>query len=133
MKASELRNIIKEEVCNVKLSILNENIVQDIMALILSPKAKRAAKALKSDPDFIELQKEIEHTTKSLEQINKRLERNLAKRTETMKGMQDAGIKINTSMDSEQMFRAYKDWQSERNKKVGIKSSGIQDWEKYFK
>jgi hypothetical protein len=128
MKASELRQIIKEEVYNVKLKMLDENIVQDIMALILSPKAKKAAKSLKSDPDFIELQKEIEQTTKSLEQINKRLERNLEKRQSITKDMQKSGIDVNMNMDADQIYNAFKTWQSKESKKVG-KS----EWEKYFK
>ena len=130
---NSLRKLISEEIQKVRLEILEENIVSDILAVILSPKVKKAMKALKDDPEFKELEKQAKLAQQELEAINKRIERNLEKRDKAMSDMQKSGIKVNSNMSAEQMFKAYKDWQANLNKTVGLKSSGIKDWQKYFK
>lgn len=128
-----LKKLITEEIRKVQLEILEENIVSDIMALILSPKVKKAMKTLKNDPDFKELETQIKRSKEEAEAIAKRIEHNMEKREKAVSDMQKAGIKVTTSMDAEQTFRAYKDWQSKMNKAHKIGKTGISDWEKYFK
>lgn len=132
MSSSKLKKLISESYNN-RLNRLNENIITDIMALILTPKLKKAMKSLKADPEFKELEQQIKKSKEELEAIAKRLERNLEKRQETINDMQKAGIKVNDNMSPEQMFRSYKEWQAKLNKSVGLKSSGLKDWQKYFK
>jgi len=133
MKSFNLRKLISEEIRKVKLEILDESIAADILSLVLSPKVKKAVKTLKNDPEYKELERQAKLAQEELEAIHKRIERNLEKRNKAVSEMQKAGIKINSNMNAEQMFRAYKDWQSQLNKSVGLKSSGLKDWQKYFK
>lgn len=130
MKKS-IRQLIKEEVQKVKLSILEESIVNDIMMLVLSPKIKKVVKTIKSDPEFQELERQAKLAKDELEAITKRIERNLDKREKAVAEMKKAGIKVDTSMDSTQMFKAYQDWSKNIDKHVkarGAKSA----WEQYF-
>jgi len=113
---------------NRKLSILNENILNDIMALILTPKLKKAMSSLKADPEFKELEKQIKLAKEELEAIAKRLERNLDKRKSIVADMNKAGIKVDVDMDSEKIYQAYKSWQSKESKKIGKP-----EWSKFFK
>ena len=127
MSSSKLKKLISESYNN-RLKRLNENIITDIMALILSPKLKKAMKSLKADPEFKELEQQIKKSKEELEAISKRLERNLEKRQELVKDMNKAGVKVDTSMNSEQIYQAYKSWQSKEAKKVGRP-----EWAKFFK
>lgn len=128
-----LKKILSEEIQKVRLELLEESIISDIMSLILSPKVKKAMKNLKDDPDFIELERQIKVNADELNAINRRLEKNLSEREKHIVDMKKAGIKVEAGMNGEQMFRAYKEWQEKLNKSIGLKKSGIQDWEKYFK
>jgi HD superfamily phosphohydrolase len=123
-----LKSLIKEQVYHVRLEILEETIISDIIALILSPKAKKNLKALQNDPEYIELEKQAKLASKELEMINRRLERNLEKQQKLVNDMKKAGVKVEINMNAEQMYQAYKSWQSKEAKRVGNP-----EWSKFFK
>lgn len=123
-----LKNIIKEEVYNIRLSIINETILQDIMSLILTPRLKKAIKSIKADPEYKELEQQIKKSKEELDSITKRLERNLERRSALVKDMNKAGIDVTNNMDSDQIYNAFKSWQSKEAKKIGKP-----EWAKYFK
>lgn len=127
MHLQNLKSLLAESY-NRKLSILNETILNDIMALILTPKLKKAMSSLKADPEFKELEKQIKLAKQELEAIAKRLERNLDKRKSIVADMNKAGIKVEVGMDSEQIYQAYKSWQTKENKKLNKP-----EWSKFFK
>ena len=127
MHLQNLKSLLAESY-NRKLSILNETILNDIMALILTPKLKKAMSSLKADPEFKELEKQIKLAKEELEAIAKRLERNLDKRKSIVADMNKAGIKVEVGMDSEQIYQAYKSWQTKENKKLNKP-----EWSKFFK
>jgi len=131
MKIIQLKSLIREQVQRVQLQQLDETIVSDIMALILSPKIKKAVKMLKNDPDFQELERQIKLSKDELDAIQKRIERNLDKQNKIVRDLKKAGIKVDYGMNSVQMFRAWKDWSDDIDKH--IKSHGAKAaWEKYF-
>ena len=103
MKLSELKTLLREQIYHSHLSILTETIISDIMSLILSPKVKKAMKALRKDPDFIELERQANLAKEDLEAINKRIEANLTRREKVIQDMKKSGIKVNPDMDSVQM------------------------------
>jgi hypothetical protein len=123
----KLKSLIKESY-DKQLLRLNENILTDIMALILTPKLKKAMKSLKADPEFKELEQQIKKSKEELDAITKRLERNLEKRKSLVADMNKAGVKVDVNMDSMQMYNAFKDWQSKESKKIGKP-----EWAKFFK
>jgi len=126
----KLTKLISEQY-NSKLKRLHENILTDMMTLILTPRLKKAIKSLKDDPEFKELEQQIKKSKEAIDAITKRLERNLDKRNKIVQDMKKAGIKVDTNMDSTQMFNAYKDWSADIDK--SIKSRGAKStWEKYF-
>ena len=131
MKRSELKTLLREQIYHSHLSILTETIISDIMSLILSPKVKKAMKALRKGPDFIELERQAKQAKEELEAINKRIEANLTRREKVIQDMKKSGIKVNPDMDSVQMFRAYQDWSDNIDKH--IKDRGTKaTWEKFF-
>jgi len=129
---NRLKKLISEEVKKVRLEILEENILSDLLALFLTPKVKKAVNILRDDPEFVKLEKKIKDTQIEINAITKRLEKNLTEREKHLANMKSLGIKVDSKMNSEQVFRAYKDWQSKMNKELKIGKTGIQDWEKYF-
>jgi hypothetical protein len=126
MQAKNLKSLITESY-NRRLYRLNENILSDIMALILTPKLKKAMSSLKSDPEFKELETQIKLAKEELTAITKRHERNLDKRKSIVADMNKAGIKVEVGMDSEQIYQAYKSWQTKENKKLNKP-----EWSKFF-
>jgi hypothetical protein len=127
MKIS-LKRLIREQIAQTRVESINESIVSDIMALILSPKVKKSIKQLKSDPAYIELEHQAKLVQQELEAINKRLERNLSEREKIVADMKRSGIKVDVGMDVDQIYSAYKDWQTHLNKTIKSKST----WEKYL-
>jgi hypothetical protein len=123
----KLIELISEQY-NSKLKRLHENILTDMMTLILTPKLKKAMKSLKADPEFKELEQQIKKSKEALDAITKRLERNLEKRKDLVSDMNKSGIKVDIDMNSEQIYQAYKSWQSKEAKKIGKP-----EWSKYFK
>jgi hypothetical protein len=131
MQKITLKGIIQEQMKKVQLRTLTENIVSDIISLILSPKIKKEAAAIKDDPEYKELERQAKLAQQELEAISKRIERNLEKRAKVVRDMKKAGIKVATDMNSTQMFQAYQDWSENIDK--DIKARGAKSaWEKYF-
>ena len=131
MKQFKLKDLIKEQIQNVRLQLLDESIVKDIMSLILSPRVKKAIKTLRDDPDFKELEQQIKLAKDELEAINNRIEKNLAKREKVVQDMKKAGIKVDTNMDSTQMLQAYREWSDSIDKHIKIRGSK-DAWQTYF-
>lgn len=128
MKRNQLKSLIREEVQKVRLALLDESIVSDIISLILTPKVKKAMKALKADPEFQELEKQAKLAQQELEAINKRIERNLEKRQKLVDDMKKSGVDVRVDMNADQIYNAYKKWQSKESAKIGRP-----EWAKYFK
>jgi hypothetical protein len=118
MKASELRKLIKEEIVNVKKQKLREdihflddgynaarklyeNVLSSIMSLFLEPGARKKAEAIKTSPEYKELEQQIKVSSDSLSQITRRLERKIDEYDSLIKGLQSDGIdvKMGDSMD----------------------------------
>jgi hypothetical protein len=135
MKKSELKQIIKEEYQkmnkNNKSILTEESIITKILYLFLSPKVKRDVNKIKKSPEYIELEQQASIAAKSLEAINKKLERAYRDQDTNIKSMQKAGIKITTDMSPKEKFKAYKDWQTKERASVGLSKLNT-DWEKYF-
>lgn len=131
MNSTKLKKLIKEQVSQVRLQLINETIVQDLISLIVSSKVKKAMKSLQDDPDFQELQRQAKLAKDELEAINKRIESNLTRRDKAIQDMKKSGIKVDPNMDSVQMYQAYKEWSDNIDK--SIKSRGAKaTWEKFF-
>lgn len=150
MKSSQLKQLIKEEILNCNLQIihesfdkaqkdltaqfiLRENIISDVMSLFLEPKYKRQADAVKNSPEYKELTREIARTTDTINRLSKKLKKYIDEHQNNIESMKTAGIKVTKDMDGEQLFRAYKSWQTKLNKSAGINTKINPDWEKYFK
>ena len=150
MKSSQLTQIIKEEILNCNLQIiqesfdktqkdlarqfiLRENIISDVMSLFLEPKYKKQAEAVKNSPEYKQLSREIARTSDTINRLTKKLKKYIDAHQGNIESMKSAGIKVTKDMDGEQLFRAYKSWQTKLNKSAGIDTKINPDWEKYFK
>lgn len=150
MKSSQLKQIIKEEILNCNLQIihesfdktqkdlgrqfiLRENIISDVMSLFLEPKYKRQADAVKNSPEYKQLSREIARTTDTINRLSIKLKKYIDAHQNNIESMKSAGIKVTQDMNGEQLFRAYKSWQTKLNKSAGIDTKINPDWEKYFK
>ncbi|NBU99062.1 MAG: hypothetical protein EBS19_12785, partial [Spirochaetia bacterium] len=118
MKSIELRQLIKEEIVNVKIQLIKENInklnniydtrlslhetvLSSIMSLFLEPGTRKKAEAIKSSAEYKELEKQIKVSSEALDQITKRLKRKIDEYESLIKGLQNDGIdvKMGDSMD----------------------------------
>jgi hypothetical protein len=150
MKSSQLKQIIKEEILNCNLQIihesfdktqkdlgrqfiLRENIISDVMSLFLEPKYKRQADAVKNSPEYKQLSREIARTSDTINRLSIKLKKYIDAHQNNIESMKSAGIKVTQDMNGEQLFRAYKSWQTKLNKSAGIDTKINPDWEKYFK
>jgi hypothetical protein len=99
MKLSKLKSIIREEINReINKKQLDENIVADIIALILTPGVKKKASQLKNSPEWKELEAQTKKAVEELEMISKRLER-IHKDQETLaKEAKKLGIKVKPGM-----------------------------------
>jgi hypothetical protein len=128
----KLKSLIKESY-DKQLLRLNENILTDIMALILTPKLKKAMKSLKADPEFKELEQQIKKSKEELDTITKRLERNLEKREKTVADMKKAGIDVDINMTWDQTFKAFENWNNEFKGALKSKTNFKKYFDKYYK
>jgi hypothetical protein len=127
---SKLKSLLPETLIT-KLTKINEGIIDDIMSLVLSPKLKKAAKAIKEDPEYQELSRQAKLAKEELEAIAKRIERNLEKKEKIIQDMKKSGIKVDSNMSSSQVYKAYKDWEKNLDKFTKSKPSNS-DLKKYF-
>lgn len=131
MKPFQLKTLIREQIHQARLQLINENIVQDLISLIVSSKVKKAMKSLQDDPDFQELQRQAKLAKDELEVISKRIETNLTRRNKAIQDMKKSGIKVDPDMDAVQVYQAYREWSDNIDK--SIKSRGAKaTWEKFF-
>ena len=118
MKASVLKQIIREEVGAAHVNmiveeistitseydkslVLYESILTSIMALFLEPKARRKAEAIRSSAEYKELELQIKTSSESLNQLTKRLKTKIDEYESLIKNLQQDGIdvKMGDSMD----------------------------------
>lgn len=118
MKASVLRQIIREEVGAAHINmlvedissitteydkslVLYESILASIMSLFLEPKARKKAEAIKSSAEYKELEQQIKTSSESLNQLTKRLKTKIDEYEVMIKNLQQDGIdvKMGDSMD----------------------------------
>jgi hypothetical protein len=101
--------------------------------LFLEPKYKKQAEAVKNSPEYKQLSREIARTSDTINRLSKKLKKYIDAHQSNIESMKSAGIKVTKDMDGEQLFRAYKSWQTKLNKSAGIDTKVNPDWEKYFK
>ena len=138
MKSSQLKQIIKEEILNCNLQIihesfnktqkdlgrqfiLRENIISDVMSLFLEPKYRKQADAVKNSPEYKQLSREIARTSDTINRLSIKLKKYIDSHKSNIESMKKAGIAATQDMDSEQLFRAYKSWQTKLNKSAIIR------------
>jgi transposase len=132
MKATQFKQLIKEEIALVKSELitdsintiytdikakhkLKESIVADMVTLLLGPKLKSQADAVKNSPEYQELLKQIDINTKSMVRLTAKLKDKVDDYNKSIKSMQSAGIKVKAGLTPAQMNAAYDKWQKERN------------------
>ena len=108
MKKSQLKQIIREEyqtVTGKPISMLTEeSIITKILYLFLSPKVKRDISKIKKSPEYIELERQATLLAKTLEPINKRLDRIYNNRIELEKEAKKYGIKVSANMTYDEIM-----------------------------
>ena len=105
MKKSQLKQIIREEYHNVTGNMLTEeSIITKILYLFLSPKVKKDIEKVKNSPEYIELERQASLLAKTLEPINRRLDRIYNDRLELEKDAKKYGIKVSANMTYDEIM-----------------------------
>jgi len=132
MKVTQLKKLLKEEVAAVKLEIitesvnniytdikikhkLKESIVADMLTLLLGPKLKAQADAVKNSPEYQELLKQIDINTKSMVRLTAKLKDEIDAYNKNIKSMQNVGVKVKTGQSPTQMKAAFDKWQKDQH------------------
>jgi len=132
MKVTQLKKLLKEEVAAVKLEIitesinsvyaeikvkhkLKESIVADMVTLLLGPKLKSQADAVKNSPEYKELLNQIDINTKSMVRLTAKLKDKVDHYNKNLKSMQTAGLKVKTGSTPAQISAAFEKWQKEQH------------------
>jgi hypothetical protein len=132
MKATQFKQLIKEEIALVKSELitdsintiytniktkhkLKESIVADMLTLLLGPKLKSQADAVKNSPEYQELLKQIDINTKSMVRLTAKLKDEIGAYNKNIKSMQSAGVKVKTGQSPLQMKAAYDKWQKDQH------------------
>jgi len=132
MKATQFKQLIKEEIALVKSELitdsintiytdikakhkLKESIVADMLTLLLGPKLKAQADAVKNSPEYQELLKQIDINTKSMVRLTAKLKDEIGAYNKNIKSMQNAGVKVKTGQSPFQMKAAYDKWQKDQH------------------
>jgi len=116
MKLTEVKNLIIEQVYQYKLDIINEAIMQDFLALLLSSKVRRDLRKYKNTPEYKELERQITISKKNLDTLAAKLERHAAQRDALIKDAAAMGIKVKDSMTYDDIISAFPDHTAEINK-----------------
>lgn len=106
MKLSKLKSIIREEIrreLNSKKH-LEESIVTDLIALVLTPKVKKEAAKLKKTPEWKELELQAKKAADELEMVAKRLERVHKDQEDLAKEAKKLGIKVKPGMTFDEIM-----------------------------
>jgi tRNA A22 N-methylase len=132
MKVTQLKKLLKEEIAAVKLEIitesvnniytdikvkhkLKESIVADMLTLLLGPKLKAQADAVKNSPTYQELLKQIDINTKSMVRLTAKLKNTVDDYNTNLKSMQKVGLKVKAGNTPAQMQAAYDKWKKEQH------------------
>jgi len=138
MKVTQLKKLLKEEVAAVKLEIitesinsvyaeikvkhkLKESIVADMVTLLLGPKLKSQADAVKNSPEYQELLKQIDINTKSMVRLTAKLKDKVDHYNKNLKSMQRAGIKVKYGQTPDQLSAAFTKWQKDQTAELKSK------------
>jgi hypothetical protein len=106
MRLTEVKKLIKEQVAQYQIDILNENIMRDIWSMLLSSKVKRAIDKYKNQPEYKELQRKIQQSTTELEVIAQRLEQTVAEKEALIQKFKKQGYKLEPGMSYKEMYDA---------------------------
>jgi hypothetical protein len=106
MRLTEVKKLIKEQVAQYQIDILNENIMRDIWSMLLSSKVKRAIDKYKNQPEYKELQRKIRQSTTELEVIAQRLEQTVAEKEALIQKFKKQGYKLEPGMSYKEMYDA---------------------------
>jgi C4-dicarboxylate-specific signal transduction histidine kinase len=106
MRLTEVKQLIKEQVAQYQIDILNENIMRDIWSMLLSSKVKRAIDKYKNQPEYKELQRKIKQSTTELEVIAQRLEQTVAEKEALIQKFKKQGYKLEPGMSYKEMYDA---------------------------
>lgn len=132
MKVNQFKQLIKEEIALVKSELitdsintiyadikakhkLKESIVADMVTLLLGPKLKSQADAVKNSPEYQELLNQIDINTKSMVRLTAKLKDKIDDYNKNIKSMQNVGIKVKAGLTPTQMKTAYDKWQKEQH------------------
>ena len=98
--------------------LIQESLVSSVLSLFLEPKAKKQAEAMKDSPEYKELVKQIELSTKTLNALTDKLKEKVSEYNKNLASMKDAGIDVKNGMTPKQMMREFEKWQNKQNKAV---------------
>jgi len=154
MKSSQLKQLIKEEIASVKLSLIeqsitdtftslhkkrnmSESILSSLASLFLNSKYKKKAEQFKNSPEYKELQHELEMTNKSLNYLTGKLKDKIDDYEKGIDSMQKAGLKVDAKMDPKQIWKAYERWKVNMDKEASKHKTKLvsmnPEWEKILK
>ena len=121
MRLLEIKNIIREEVAQAKVNLLesdinklnnnfrlNESILASIIDLFIGGKLKRKAEMLKNSPEYIELLQQAKVSTEALNAITKQLKTKVDEYETLVTGLQKDGVPVKMGMDISQMQKLIK-------------------------
>lgn len=133
MKLSEIKNIIREEVAQQKVDLLesninelntafnlNESIIASVIDLFLGGKFKRKAEMLKNSPEYKELMQQAKVSAEALNAITAQLKTKVAEYETLVSGLQKDGVPVKMGMDSTQIWNAVKQKHSDLIKKYDL-------------
>jgi hypothetical protein len=135
MKVSEVKQIIKEEIASIKLSLteqsinngfsllqkkakLYENILGSLASLFLDSKYKKKAKQFRDSPEYKELMHQMEMSTKSLNYLTAQLKDKIDDYEKGFESMQKSGIKVKMGMSPNEMWKELERWRADMNKEA---------------
>jgi hypothetical protein len=154
MKPFQLKQIIKEEIAIVKLSLteqsivdtisslyktnkLHESILGSILGIFLDSKYKKKAEEFKNSEEYKELTHQIDMSTKSLNYLTSKLKIKIDDYEKGLKSMQKAGINVKPGMPLKSMWKEYEKWKVEASKDSNLSKGKLiainPEWEKILK
>lgn len=121
IQLSEIKNIIRKEVIQYKLSVLesdikqldkkmhlNENIIASVIDLFIGGKFKRKAEHLKNSTEYKELMQQAKVSAESLTALTNRLKEKIDEYEALVKSLEKSGVPVKMGMDSAQILDAVK-------------------------
>jgi vancomycin resistance protein YoaR len=113
---TEVKKIILEEVYQYKLDTINESMIQDFLALLLSSKVRRDLKKYKNTAEYKELERQIEINKKTMETLAAKLEKHAETRNALIKDAKKLGINVKDTMTYDDIVAAFPDHATEMNR-----------------